>query len=558
MSSSTSRVSKAFAIPSAKHGAMIGKGGATIKAIEAASGARVRMPGRDSSDPVVVEGTADQIAKAVLEIEKATGLSLQTAAAAAAPAPAAAKAAPAVAPLTSHKVKADAAKVSDGETKLFVPPSCFGELVGPGGATVRELESATGAKIKIPRPNDAEQAVRVSGKAEQVRAALKAIEHAIGFAPSTTPIVSKLVTVPAASIGRIIGPGGATLAQLERDSECNITMPRKGSSDSRVLIEGNEEDVAAAIKLMSALAGDDLSVDNSAEAARVFVDATLAKTAAPQVTPQEAASVALAIQKLWRIDDDARLEPGKELLLNVAATVAVHHTHDASSEPLFKSVAESAFASPTIRAFLKLLDNYDPSTSAADHLSANEKEETWAFLHAACQTPPMRYAFEWVKLNGGPATETAFKLALYQLWFTAFSRGGGVVSSSAFEHVFVGEIKDGSVSGFHNWIMFYHEERAKRVDFAGVVVPHRRGQPIEKPTGKEPVLSVKFSWHGEMKPVSTLLVGTTPEFELALYTIVFFSKKEEVDVELAGYDLSIIVHRLGSEKIGSAYFDLRQ
>jgi poly(U)-specific endoribonuclease len=89
-------------------------------------------------------------------------------------------------------------------------------------------------------------------------------------------------------------------------------------------------------------------------------------------------------------------------------------------------------------------------------------------------------------------------------------------------------------------------------------VPHRHGQPIDKPTGKEPVLSIKFAWHGEMKPVSTLLIGTTPEFELALYTLAFFSKKEEVAVELAGYDLSIIVHRLGSEKIGSAYFDLRQ
>jgi hypothetical protein len=35
------------------------------------------------------------------------------------------------------------------------------------------------------------------------------------------------------------------------------------------------------------------------------------------------------------------------------------------------------------------------------------------------------------------------------------------------------------------------------------------------------VLSVQFDWKGQRKPLTTLLIGTSPEFELALYTLCF-------------------------------------
>jgi poly(U)-specific endoribonuclease len=194
-------------------------------------------------------------------------------------------------------------------------------------------------------------------------------------------------------------------------------------------------------------------------------------------------------------------------------------------------------------------------------MSANEKEETWHFLHVACNTVPMRYAFEWCKANGGPANEVAWKLALFNLWFGTFSRGAGVASSSAFEHVFVGEVKNNEVTGFHNWLQFYYQEKAGHVDYRGYVVPHRRGQPTSKVTGKEPVLSLKFAWAGEVKPVSTFLIGTTPEFELALYTMAFYSKKETIVADFAGFDVDVITHRFNTrdgDKLGSAYFDVKQ
>ena len=55
------------------------------------------------------------------------------------------------------------------------------------------------------------------------------------------------------------------------------------------------------------------------------------------------------------------------------------------------------------------------------------------------------------------------------IWFTMYSRGGGKVGSSAFEHVFLGELKRGEISGLHNWIFFANEEGQKNADYLGYI-----------------------------------------------------------------------------------------
>lgn len=61
----------------------------------------------------------------------------------------------------------------------------------------------------------------------------------------------------------------------------------------------------------------------------------------------------------------------------------------------------------------------------------------------------------------------AYKDLLSLLWFTMYSRGGGIIGSSAFEHVFMGELKRDEVGGLHNWIFFANEEENRRVDYMG-------------------------------------------------------------------------------------------
>ena len=67
---------------------------------------------------------------------------------------------------------------------------------------------------------------------------------------------------------------------------------------------------------------------------------------------------------------------------------------------------------------------------------------------------------------------SSFRETLTELWFNLYSRsssGPAGGDSSGFEHVFVGEEKSTTISGFHNWIQFYLEEKAGRLDYKGYV-----------------------------------------------------------------------------------------
>ena len=52
------------------------------------------------------------------------------------------------------------------------------------------------------------------------------------------------------------------------------------------------------------------------------------------------------------------------------------------------------------------------------------------------------------------------------MWFYGYQRKS-YRDSSGFEHVFVGEISRGAVTGFHNWLQFYHLERTNQIDYRG-------------------------------------------------------------------------------------------
>lgn len=104
--------------------------------------------------------------------------------------------------------------------------------------------------------------------------------------------------------------------------------------------------------------------------------------------------------------------------------------------------------------------------------------------------------------------------------------------------VFVGEVKNGEISGFHNWIQFFLEERAGNVDYRGYIKPRSRESTAET-NDDDPgelvssafklllyiscllfywlldlscqyteVLTLQFSWNGVEKFVGTSFIGT--------------------------------------------------
>ncbi|KAF3784685.1 Poly(U)-specific endoribonuclease-A [Nymphaea thermarum] len=50
------------------------------------------------------------------------------------------------------------------------------------------------------------------------------------------------------------------------------------------------------------------------------------------------------------------------------------------------------------------------------------------------------------------------------------------------------------------------------------------------------LLTIQFEWNGVLKSVSNTLVGVSPEFEIALYTVCFFVGDEDNQLTTSSWD----------------------
>jgi poly(U)-specific endoribonuclease len=104
------------------------------------------------------------------------------------------------------------------------------------------------------------------------------------------------------------------------------------------------------------------------------------------------------------------------------------------------------------------LDNYNPHQGCKESVTQQDKYEEDAFIEEISRSAPIKYLHRYLVLKEATSQEYEdFKRMLTSLWFELCGRGGCSSSSSAFEHVFVGEIKgqrqgENEVSGFQNWI----------------------------------------------------------------------------------------------------------
>lgn len=73
-----------------------------------------------------------------------------------------------------------------------------------------------------------------------------------------------------------------------------------------------------------------------------------------------------------------------------------------------------------------------------------------------------------------------------------------------------------------------------------------------QPDSETQLLTIQFEWNGVLKSVSSTLVGVSPEFEIALYTLCFYVGGEDNQVQLGPYPVNIKCYRFGN-KIGSVF-----
>ncbi|KAL8112586.1 hypothetical protein AgCh_020056 [Apium graveolens] len=198
-------------------------------------------------------------------------------------------------------------------------------------------------------------------------------------------------------------------------------------------------------------------------------------------TEEELNDLSKACNKLWELDSN-RLVPGKDYQIDCGEGKKVYQKDDMAEGSLFCALNRDIFKRPTFARFCSLLDNYNPHVGSKEVVTSQEKQEEVAFIEEISRTAPIKYLHKYLSSKGIiRGSYQDFKSMMTNLWFDLYGRGGSSSSSSAFEHVFVGEIKqqgEQSVSGFHNWLQFYLEEVKGRVDYQGYIYPRRRGQVV--------------------------------------------------------------------------------
>ena len=241
---------------------------------------------------------------------------------------------------------------------------------------------------------------------------------------------------------------------------------------------------------------------------------------------------------------------------------------DKAEDPLFSYVDPKILRQrPTYQTFVALLDNYSPYTGEQESLTRAEQAEINRFLGAVLQTKPMQFCHQYCVAHADqsehdiPSDTDGFQALLYRLWFELYRRETSR-DSSGFEHVFVGEIRDSKISGFHNWIQFYLQERQGHVDYRGYIKPKSREDA--RPDDYDHLLTLQFTWHGVTKSVGSSFIGVSPEFEFALYTMCFLVGQQHNVVQLATgsveqdtYELDIVCYTMARGKIGTSYPEIK-
>uniref|UniRef100_A0A7E4VCG4 Endoribonuclease n=1 Tax=Panagrellus redivivus TaxID=6233 RepID=A0A7E4VCG4_PANRE len=242
--------------------------------------------------------------------------------------------------------------------------------------------------------------------------------------------------------------------------------------------------------------------------------------------------IQMAVQR-FRAEDINKAKPS-QLKVNFQGHTTARDTSDAAKLPLFTSVDSSIFRKPTYEAFQDLLDNYNFEVGQIENSNNKERAEVVKFIDLLFETRPWKILQDILTKKKHPIAKDTrtFKLWTRQLWFEDYSRARGVADSSGFEHVFVGESKNGEIAGLHNWVQFYLLERnaSSHLDYKGFIIKRFDLMGV-----------IRYTWNGVTKRTGGFLIGTSPEFDMSLFTLCFLSRRgaQTCDFDIDGCPFSV-------------------
>ncbi|XP_077279972.1 uncharacterized protein LOC143907214 isoform X2 [Temnothorax americanus] len=240
-----------------------------------------------------------------------------------------------------------------------------------------------------------------------------------------------------------------------------------------------------------------------------------------------------------RLFDADKNNAYKYVTMNLQGQTKEDGTGDDASLPLL-DVKPEAYEIPTIKSLLALHDNYEMDVKTKETVTPDERKEEAELLDRFLETDVFKATMKYLADEAFiPNDEYEFKDTLKRIWFSQFQRVEGEPSSSGFEAVFVAEKLDSYMIGPQNWIYFAKQEAQKNLDYRGYINDVKladKGEAIKVRTA--------FNVPDTKHSVTTLLVGLSPELEMALYTVCFYLRPNDVcPISLGGKDVNLVSTR---------------
>ncbi|XP_070559059.1 poly(U)-specific endoribonuclease-like [Ptychodera flava] len=254
--------------------------------------------------------------------------------------------------------------------------------------------------------------------------------------------------------------------------------------------------------------------------------------------PKDNGDFILLCRNLWELD--AGIEANKDYKINPRLNDYNNNGHEVDEETdlgaaaavaprkghLFEYLRDAVLEIPIFRYFIDLLEMLGSSASGF----RSDCELVGLFLDEVvqhkCGERLRSYLKERNLADGG---RVDFKEKLRKTWFHQTENDG--VLSCAFQRVFIGKLKmyertrklkaESFVSGIHNWIRFYLLEKGGDITYSGI---HGK----QCPSDEKKIMNVEFICdHDVIKPVGSTFFGTSPAFEICLYTAAFLCGCQE-------------------------------
>jgi len=208
-------------VPEAKIGVVIGPKGSMIKLIQEKTGARIDTSG----EVFTMTGAPPAVAQAEAAIKELI-----------------------------EKGYSSMAFDDFQEEQIAVHPSCFPDLIGKQGATIKAMKQELGVEVKIPEtqksaPPSKKYKVTFAGKKENVQKAKEVVDHIVmyGYHEITHPgFGHQEIEVPQWAYSFLIGKAGSELRHIQNNYKVKVNIPREHSACQQVVVVGEKQDVERA------------------------------------------------------------------------------------------------------------------------------------------------------------------------------------------------------------------------------------------------------------------------------------------------------------------------